>query len=80
MILLPATVLKRAQRFLHAEHSLGEVKDVVRRKLGLGRETDVSLKQMRPDALLDLEDGKHKIGLPKWVIGALNRAVSVDRR
>lgn len=43
---------------LHVERSLEEVKDVVRRKLGLGRDTDVSLKQMAPDGLLDLEDGQ----------------------
>ncbi|KAH0827469.1 hypothetical protein J3R83DRAFT_4159 [Lanmaoa asiatica] len=42
---------------LFNERSLEEVKDVVRRKLRLGRETDVFLKQMGPNAaLLDLED------------------------
>ncbi|KAF8135756.1 hypothetical protein EV363DRAFT_807730 [Boletus edulis] len=41
---------------LFNERSLEEVKDVVRRKLGLGSGTDVSLKQMGSDALLDLED------------------------
>lgn len=46
---------------LHVERSLEEVKDVVRRKLGLGQETDVSLRQMiGSDALLDLEDGRSK--------------------
>lgn len=42
---------------LRVERSLDELKDVVRRKLGLGRETSVSLKQIGSDALLDLEDG-----------------------
>ncbi|KAG9313332.1 hypothetical protein JVU11DRAFT_5637 [Chiua virens] len=38
------------------EHSLEEIKDVVRQKLGLGHDTDISLKQMRSNVLLELED------------------------
>jgi len=62
MVIPPlATLAKRAQPPLHVERSLEEVKDVVRRKLGLGPESTVSLKQMiRSGALLDLEDGKSK--------------------
>ena len=55
-----ATGLKRAQPTVHPERSLGEIKDVVRRKLGLGSETDVSLKQIGAGTLLDLEDGESK--------------------
>lgn len=56
---------------LHVERSLEEVKDVVRRKLGLGRETDVSLRQMiASDALLDLEDGESKKKVYQIGLGA----------
>ncbi|KAG9316323.1 hypothetical protein JVU11DRAFT_2354 [Chiua virens] len=51
-----ATLIKAQRPLLDVERSLDQVKDVVRRKLGLGRDTDVSLKQMGPNALLDLED------------------------
>lgn len=65
---------------LHVERSLEEVKDVVRRKLGLGRETDVSLRQMiASDALLDLEDGESKKkSLPNRVRSSLNPSTDDD--
>ncbi|KAI6026142.1 hypothetical protein BKA83DRAFT_219217 [Pisolithus microcarpus] len=46
----------RAFERLFKERSLQELKDVVRRKLGLGSEATVKLKQMRSNALLDLDD------------------------
>lgn len=52
--------MQDALNLYHVERSLEEVKDVVRRKLDLGQATDVSLKQMGSDALLDLEDGRCK--------------------
>ncbi|KAI6169446.1 hypothetical protein EDD17DRAFT_1518868 [Pisolithus thermaeus] len=46
----------RAFERLFKESSLQELKDVVRRKLGLGSGVVVKLQQMRPNALLDLDD------------------------
>ncbi|KAI6000511.1 hypothetical protein EDD15DRAFT_2232618 [Pisolithus albus] len=46
----------RAFERLFKERSLQELKDVVRLKLGLGSEATVKLKQMRSNALLDLDD------------------------
>ena len=71
--------MQDALNLYHVERSLEEVKDVVRRKLDLGQATDVSLKQMGSDALLDLEDGKCKKST-KWGWGTLNRVVFVHRR
>jgi hypothetical protein len=75
MVISPHHDRKARSSSLHVERSLEEVKDVVRRKLGLGRETDVSLRQMiGSDALLDLEDGKSKKkSLPNRVRNMLNR-------
>lgn len=41
----------------HAERSLEELKDAVKRKLGLESGAVVRLKQMRSNMLLDLDDG-----------------------
>ncbi|KAI6135707.1 hypothetical protein EV401DRAFT_1897943 [Pisolithus croceorrhizus] len=46
----------RAFERLFKESSLQELKDVVRRKLGLGSGVAVKLQQMRSNALLDLDD------------------------
>lgn len=43
--------------FAHAEESLQEIKEAVRRKLGLSLDSIIKLEQLREGNLIDLEDG-----------------------
>ena len=46
-----------------ADHTLSQIKDLVRKKLGIGRSAKLSLVQLREGKEVDLEDGMFYFGL-----------------